>query len=218
MGHVHKSERTSRRSRPRSVAEIDQAWEYTQTNDKLIWGKESQIELLIEADELMKLDPEAGFNLHLQLAEAGSVWAMCVVGARYYKGRGVSHDLSSAEYWYRRSIQSGCTRAILDLHHLLYKKGDLAGAEAVMEPGLTDDWGPSLYWVAMYRLRRSRTRHTLRVVRPLLEQAAKQGSLSAKIILGGYMARGWLGFREVPRGLKLVLQATKEVLNAQSLH
>lgn len=188
------------------IWQYNQAWDYAQTNDKEIWEKEPEPERLIEADTLTKKSPEQGFYLLMNLAESGSTWAMYLTGFNYSRGRGVSRDIALAERWYRLSFEAGCNRAMLDLGHLVARQGDLEEAEAVAERGAVNDWAPALFWLAYYRLTRSASRQTFLEVRPLLERAATQGSPGAIWTLARYMITGRLGLREIPHGVKLLLE------------
>jgi TPR repeat protein len=175
-------------------------WDYAQANDDLILGDEPQAERMNKALALYESDQEAGFQECLALAEEGSVWCMGKVAWSYFRGQGVSADISRAEEWYRRGFEGGSTRFLLDYAALLLKRDGFDAAESAFRSAAADGWPPALFWLAWCRIKRSNTRQALVQVRPLLERAAAHGSPGAQWFLAHNMAHGRFGLREVPRG------------------
>jgi len=131
------------------------------------------------------------------------------VGYLFYKGIGVARDAERAEYWYRRGYEAGSTRAMLDLGKVLAARGDIIGAEEVFSRGAADNWGPALFWLAWYRMKRRLGRGRDQTL-ALLERAATKGSPAAKWILARSLSRGRFGIGGVPRGLKLMWASNAE--------
>lgn len=186
--------------------EYFEAWDEAQTDDQALFDSDPH------KDELNEIaDPEAAFQRVLSLAEQGSVAAMIGVGTGYLYGRLVKADSGLGEDWYRRAAERGSRYAQLHLGKALGRRGDFDACEAVFAIGVKQNWAPAQFWLAWYRLRRSRTRATYREVQPLLEQAAAQGSPTAKWVLGKHLCKGDFGIRHIPRGVRMMLALGEEM-------
>jgi TPR repeat protein len=177
-------------------------WYYTQANDWEIWERDPEKDRMKEAFRLFPGNREAGFQLLLELAENGSVWSMLSVAKYYESGNGVLPDPERMEHWFKRAFEGGSQNAQLRYTRILGLRLELAKCEEVLSVGAANDWAPALYWLARYRLRRSRSRETLTQVRPLLERAAAKGSLAAQKHQAQLMLWGRYGLRDIPRGFR----------------
>jgi TPR repeat protein len=186
--------------------EYFEAWDDAQANDQALFDSDPY------KDELNEItDPHEAFQRALSLAERGSVAAMIGVGTGYLYGRLVKADTGLGEDWYRRAAEHGSRYAQLRLGKALGARGDFDGCEQVFTIGADQNWAPAQFWLAWYRLRRSRTRATYLEVQPLLEKASAQGSPAARWLLGKRMSRGTFGIRHIPRGIRMMLELGDEL-------
>jgi TPR repeat protein len=183
------------------------SWERQQTNTRELWKRDTEQWPVKEAVRLNKSDPSAGLTRLLELAENGSVWSMLYVGWAYHTGTGVATDLTRAEHWYRKASEGGAEEAILTLGAILWARGDLIKAEDTYALGAARNFAPAIYWLAKAILRQSHTRETLTQACTLLEQASARGHLWAQRDLSYYLTRGRLGLRQIPRGIRLSIDA-----------
>jgi len=187
------------------------AWETAQVDDQELWKKDPHANKAAKAFALHDIDWPRAFPMLLDLAQRGSVWSMTRVAYCYFRGLGVSPDLVEAENWYRRAYEAGSQRALLDYGRLLARRGEFVRREAVYRAGAARDWAPASYLLARLLIERSNTPKAYLEARPLLERAAVQGSPAAKWWLARYMARGRFGIREIPRGIRLAIDYSKEL-------
>jgi TPR repeat protein len=187
------------------LSDKSDAWERASSNEYELWALEPDQGRFEQADAIGKSDPMAAFQIRLDLAQDGSVWAMLKVAWSYGFGQGeeVAPDFNLAVDWYIRAIQAGSWMATRDYAMLLAKHRYFADCEAVLQDGVEKDWVPAFFWLAWYRRQQSRSRTTYREIEPLLEYAARKGHPSAQMLFARFMATGKFGFRKIPRGLKL---------------
>jgi TPR repeat protein len=177
-------------------------WERSASNDFDLPSEEPEerLSLLQNAQEIFDSDPAAAFQLRLEAAEAGSVWAMEAVGWHYWTGTGVAADTSLALEYYHRAILGGSWSATIPYARLLAEVGRLEDCDKVLQDGVASDFAPAYFWLACLRYHRDRTTTVRREVWPLLEYAARQGHPAARVYLARWMAHGQLGLLNVPRG------------------
>jgi TPR repeat protein len=176
---------------------------YAQANDQDVQAGDPAFDALAEADTLWRRDPDAGFARLSELAAGGSVWAMMLTGWAYESGKGIAGDLGKAEQWYRLAFEGGSQQALLRLGRLYEERGDLPASENVYRVGVTADWGPAMYYLAVVELRQPLSPARLEEARALLERAAARGDLGAGMTLARLWTRGWFGLRGIPTGLRL---------------
>lgn len=183
-------------------------WERDQSNEYELWLEDSERnrELNRQAAALESSDPEAALRLRLEAAEAGSVWAMEVVGWHYEAGTLVAADFGKAQEYYYRALSAGSWMATIRYARLLYDHGHFEHCEAVLQDGVRVDFAPSGFWLARYRHQQAPTRKTCRDVRPLLERAAAQGHPAAELLLARWTILGRFGMREIPEGFRKILR------------
>jgi TPR repeat protein len=187
------------------------SWDFKQADDTALFERDPERDRIKEAFLVMEADPEAGFLRLLELAEHGSVWSMNHVASSYYRGSGVARDPAEAEDWFRRAFEGGSEYAQLRYGKILGQRGDFDRCEEVFGVGVAEEWAPALYWSARYRLHRSKTRETLRQIRPLLERASAKGSVPAYLMLASATLWGGFGLREIPCGVRLVWKGVSKV-------
>ncbi|WP_155644963.1 hypothetical protein [Erythrobacter donghaensis] len=187
-------------------AEVD-AWERSAADESQLWSEESDEnwELIQRAAQMDYSEP-AAFELHLEAANAGSVWCQQVVGWHYWTGNGVAADKYLALQYYHAAICGGSWIATLHYARLLYDLGRYDDCERVLSDGVDCGFVPSFYWLAWFRHKRHGTRAVREEVRPLVEHAAKAGHPGAKDLLIHWMATGRLRLRDIPRGFSMVVQ------------
>lgn len=187
---------------------LNQAWTYELTND-WVFDLDPEPAKVCAVVASLRSDPEQGISELLELAAGGSARAMLWAAWCYWSGEGVAADPVQAETWYLRSAQAGSLRGLLDYCALLHSRRDYAEAEKAIARHAPADWGPGQFWRAWYRLKLSDDRRTLAEVRPLFEYAAEHGSPMAGVILWRAMTKGRLGFREIPRGVRMMMSWVK---------
>lgn len=191
-----------------SIREQSRVWEAAQSNEFELWStvRDPQRDRLKAAKAIQPTDPEAAFRIYLDLADAGVIRAMELVAHQYAYGNLVAHDFEKAKAYYRRAVQAGSWTATLKYAWLLGDRGQFDLCETLLEDGVKADFIPASYWLAWWRFQRSSDRATCRAIRPLLERAADAGHPEAALFLARLKVRGKFGLREVPRGLKDLLQ------------
>ncbi len=193
-------------------------WEYGRANDKALWERETEPELLNEAWQLREQDPESTFQVYLAHAELGSVWSMDQLGRCYLKGIGVTSDLNLAEAWYRRAAEAGSQHGMLACNTLLFRRGDFDACELILDPAAKANWSPALYWLARVRFEKSHSKTTMLQVRALLERAAADDCPGAQWWLGLLLGRGRYGLADIPRGLRLLWDFARRSREALTIH
>ena len=202
---------------PEARRKLLRDWDYAQIDDWKVLSADPNKDSAIAAASLHASAPEEAFHALLGLAEEGSVWSMLWVAWCYHTGQGVLSDMAQSEAWFRRAFEGGSERGLLEYGKLQWSRGDLEKCEATFSVGAANGWAPAQYWLARVRVRKSRTRATLREVRSLLENAIAKGSPAAKSFLGYFLGRGEYGLRAIPSGFKLAWQfvtETRAVLDA----
>lgn len=189
------------------VTRLGYSWDFQQVDDQAILDRDPHKEGVLAGVDLLKSDAEAAFRQLLQFANEGSVWAMSYVGHAYELGNGVEANLIEAEEWYRRAYESGSQYSQLCYGGILARRKDYPACIEVFSASAAADWAPAQYWLAVYRLKLSRTRQTLDEVRRLLERASAQGSISADLFLGRLLLRGEYGFSSRFRGFRAAMRA-----------
>jgi len=205
-----KSRRPSGR---KAISSVWAEWDYVQANDwagRNDWiGPEGEAvaEDVKEAIALRASDPEKSLQALLAFAERGSVWSMIQVAHSYKVGWGTPVDPLREEDWYRRAFEAGSERALLDYGAILFSRGALDLAEAVYEAGAGKGWAPAMCHLARLRLKRPASREGHLAIYSLLESAREQGSPAALWFLARYMARGYFGVHNIPKGVALAFKA-----------
>jgi len=225
LGIVSASLRSSRRHRksgrswiarkldlppPKFRNKLLRDWDYAQIDDWALLNADPNKELAKEAIARIGTAPEKSVQALLDLAERGSIWGMLWMAWCYHTGIGVPSDHAKSEDWERRGFEAGSQRALLYYGKLKASQRDFDACEAIFSVGAANDWAPAQYWLACARFWKSRSRATLRRIRPLLESAIARGSPAAKWFLGFYMARGWCGLRDIPAGFRLLMEFVSE--------
>lgn len=186
----------------RSMWKASRAWESAHSNKNEIFGREADPEALRLASTLYSSDPQAAFQMWLDLAGRGSVWSMFEVAQSYREGCGVARDLGEAEKWCQRAFHGGHQLAMLKCAEIAAEHGNYPTAEAILQTGIEQDWAPAIFWLAWYRHKQSESREAYRNIRPLLEDAAQRGHPGAQLILGRFMAKGKFGLMKIAAGWK----------------
>lgn len=198
------------------VWEMSKAWDSAHSNKWEILERETDRDALMQAFDLHASDPQAAYRLWLDLAEQGSVWSMFEVAMGYLGERGVASDPGEAERWFRRGLEAGDQRAMMQCVRMAAASGDYAAAEAILQGGVDQGWAPAMFWLAWYRHKQSGSRETIRSIRPLLEAAALQGHPAARMMLGRFMAKGKFGILHIPAGWKHLRRVSGTALAAES--
>lgn len=187
-------------------AETD-AWESAASNDNALWSEENVENLeLIQRAAQIDYGESAAFDLHLEGANAGSVWCQQMVGWHYWTGIGVAADQNLALKYYHSAICGGSWIATLRYARVLYEVGQYDDCERFLNDGVSCGFVPSYYWLAWFRHKRHGTRAVREEVRPLIEHAAKEGHPAAKDLLAHWMRFGKLRLRDIPRGWLMAAQ------------
>lgn len=187
-----------------SIADRCDEWERAASNDYELWSEQSDYsrDLSRQALAIQDTDPDAAFRLYLEAAEAGSAWAMEVVGSCYHSGNMVQADFGLAQDFYYRALSAGSWMATIRYARLLEAHGYFDHCEDVLQDGVENGFIPSFFWLAWFRYKRSRTTQTAREIRPLLERAAEWGHPEAELLIARLMMRGRFGIRHIPDGLR----------------
>lgn len=188
-----------------SIWDRSDAWEREHSNEYDLWSAETDRnrELIERAGALHDADPEAAFRIDLEAAQAGSIWAMELVGWHYDTGAVVQADFGQAQEYYCRALRAGSWMATIKYARLLAAHSHFDSCERVLKDGVEADFVPAYFWLAWFRYKQSRTRKTCREIKPLLEYAAEKGHPGATLVLARLMARGKFGFRAIPEGFRL---------------
>lgn len=194
--------------------EESDAWEVAHSNHYEIWWEdlERNRQLIDAAFAGQDTDPEAAFRMFVEAAEAGSPYAMEVVGSYYETGTVVAADFDKAADHYHRAICGGLWTATIRYARLLAAHDYFDEAEAVLQDGVALDFIPASFWLAQLRYLRAPTRATCREIRPLLDHAVKQGHPGAKQLLARLMTKGKYGPLAIPRGFKLLGESMPPIL------
>ena len=164
---------------------------------------------------MLASDPAASLKLYRKAADAGSVWAMEMVGWFYDVGRGVSADFGQAQEYYYRALCAGSWMATIKYARLLEKHGYDDYWPNVLEDGVRADFIPAYYWLAWFRYKHAKNAEERRAVRPLLDHAAAAGHPGAEVLLIRSLLLGRFGIRGIPEGMRLyprhVAQCLKEI-------
>ena len=92
---------------------------------------------------------------------------------------------------------------MLDYAFVLQARGEFDQADTVLKDGAERGWAPAQFWFAQTRILRSGgSTKILREMRPMLEQAAAQGSLAASWLLARKQSHGRFGILQIPGGFK----------------
>ncbi|QDX24845.1 sel1 repeat family protein [Sphingomonas suaedae] len=179
-------------------------WETNFTADGGFWPDETeQNQTLIDrAKTLRQTDPDAALKLYIEAADAGSPLASETVGWHYSTGTSVAVDRAVAGGYYYRAACAGSWRATIYYAGILEVEGYPDHVEQVLKDGMVADFVPSFFWLAWFRFRRGPKPGMYREVGPWMEYAAARGHPWAEFALARWMARGKLGIRNIPRGLR----------------
>lgn len=190
------------------------AWDVANSNHDELWWEDSDRNrgLIQEGFVRMAAEPEAAFRMFVEAAEAGSPYALEIVGWHYDTGTAVDADFEQAADHYHRAICAGSWVATIRYARLLAARDYFAEAEAVLQDGIELGFIPATYWLAQLRYYRTPTRATCREIRPLLDQAVTQGNPAAKQMLGRLMTRGKYGILAIPRGFRLLAGTIPPIL------
>jgi hypothetical protein len=188
------------------------SWRGAQTNDRELLERDPQRDAIEATRTLRRRDPTAAFPRFLKLAEGGSVYSMLCVGWLYGHGVGVQEDAVEAERWNLRALKHGSHRARLQLADLYLAGADFDASETILQPGVDEHWAPALYAMAVTKLRQPATTLLRESARVLLEDASALGDVGAQWALARRMARGWFGWRRIPRGFRLMSDACERTL------
>jgi hypothetical protein len=194
----------------REWEELD-AWERERSNDSDLWSREpdGNRELLEQAWALETSDPQAAFQLYLRAADAGSPWALQMVGWHYHTGTWVAADLERAQAHYYQAICAGSWSATISYARLLAEQGHFDACEQVLEDGIRSDFIPAYFWLARVRFNRSGSRQSCRRIRPLLEYASERGHPGARRLLAVLQLLGKFGIRQIPTGYRSLVECMR---------
>ncbi len=201
-----------------SISDRSEDWERADSNEYELWCEQSarNRELVEKGGAILDSDPGAAFQLYLEAAEAGSVWAMEVVGWHYHTGTAVVADFGQAQAYYYRALCAGSWMATIRYARLLVEHGYFDHCEGVLEDGVRKNFTPAYFWLAWFRYKRSKTDETCREIRPLLEYAAGKGHPEAKLMIARLMARGRFGIRNVPAGFRRLVETAASFSTEQA--
>jgi tetratricopeptide (TPR) repeat protein len=186
----------------------EDAWDYEQA-DLQLWDAEPDEDRLLDALRLWESAPARAFTeLHV-LAEQNSRIAINAIGECYYWGNGVATDRQEGERWFKRAFDLGSWRGLLNYGKALFHRRDFDDAKAVFHRGVEYEWGPAYYWLSRVEGAQSGL-CALKRIRPQLERAADLGSPAAKSTVAALMSAGVYGVRQIPRGWRLLGEASKE--------
>lgn len=188
------------------------AWEREQSNESDLWSQESDrnLELMEQASAIQGTDPQAAFQIYLRAADAGSLWAIQMVGWHYHTGTCVAADFELAQDHYYRAICAGSWMATISYARLLAEHGYFDACERVLEDGMRSDFVPAYFWYARLRLNRSGSRNSCSEIRPLLEYASDRGHTGARLLLAALRLMGKYGLRQIPTGFRSFMECLKE--------
>jgi hypothetical protein len=162
----------------------------------------------------MRQDSATGFVACLELAGAGSAVAMNAVGEAYCLGRGVAPDETKGEHWYGLAYRAGSRQALLNYGHMLTRRGDLAGAEAVFRKGASQGWSAAIHRLATIQLEQGGAAGREMEARLLLQQAAAPGNPAARWEFVQLMLRARFGLRNIPRAVAMTWAIAMELVVA----
>jgi TPR repeat protein len=185
-------------------------WERGQSNESELFCAASREhrDRIDAALAMREADLEAAFRIFVDVADAGMPWAMETVAGHYERGIVVAADFQQAQLYYRRAIEAGSWMATIGYARLLVRHGHFDASEQVLRDGVDADFLPAHFWMAWYRLKRSRRRATCREIRPLLERAADAGHPLAGLVLARLKLLGKFGVREIWPGFRQIKKLT----------
>jgi TPR repeat protein len=184
--------------------DVSKHWEQDHSNEWNLWMGDSEPvrERNRRANKLSATDPSKAFQIRKELADNGSVWAMCRTGSHYEYGKGIDADLALAEHYYYQAQMAGSWMATLQLSDLLFKHRINERWVGILENGVESDFIPANFWLAWYRYKRRPRRQTAREARPLMEEAAEAGHPGARLILAEWKGQGKYGLHEMRQGFR----------------
>jgi len=187
-------------------------WRDAQLNDRYLIKDDPQREEMSAAIELGKSDPKAAFPQLLALAQGGSVWSMLYVGTVYARDTIGAKDFAESERWLRLAMEHGSRRARLYLCNLYAMQSDFDACEKVLQPCIAERFAPAMYILGMAKLRqRPLTAQIREDAYILLKEASMLGDVGAQWALSRRMARGWFGWRRIPQGFQLGVDASEKI-------
>ena len=156
--------------------------------------------LLKRARDVEEQNPAMALALEVEAATHGSARAMEAVGWRFWSGAGVNVDKEKATEFYRRAVDGGHRTATIGYARLLFELGRHGDWEGPLLDAIKDDFVPASFWLAWLSYEKDRSARVRKEVSPLLRFAADRGHPMAGLTLDRWMARGYLGIHEIPRG------------------
>lgn len=176
------------------------------------WASEPDISGLRESYQKLKTDPKAAIRELTEHAAKGSLMSMVYIGYAHQKGTGVQKNLGEAERWYRMAYDAGSLEGLRHLGVLLTEVGRFDEAEAVFLEGVAKDYSPVMHRLGKLYLRSNDPGRWKRAI-PVLERGSELGNVFSKRSMAGLLLSGRLGWKNVPRGIKLLKESVLEAFD-----
>jgi len=158
----------------------------------------------MEIFKVLQTDPASGHTLLVELADQGSPWAMEELAISHESGRYVKLDLNKSLRWYHKAVKASSFTAVISFARVLDKLGHHDRCDKFLSNNLDIGFPAIHFWLAWYRIKRSKSKNIYKEVKPLLEYASKNGHIGAQVVFANSMARGRFGILDIPKGLKML--------------
>jgi TPR repeat protein len=172
------------------------------------FADEPDLRELREAYSIRVADPQNALMRFRALADRSSKMAMIYVAEMYSKGIAVAVDHAQEEAWCQRAAQAGSALAYFGLAKINIRRRDFAKAADACRAGADLDDAPCIYLLATLHLYGMGVPKDVKQGMLLLERAATQGLIYARMRLGGMLIRGYSGFFQRFRGVWLSVSGT----------
>lgn len=173
--------------------------------DSIDWSRESNIECLRKAYDLLSSDPEKSEQLLHGLAQTGSVASMLYLGWAYQNGIiGGRVDCDNSERWYLSAVDHGSKLAAYFIANLYLSNGKSDKAIVILSNENLSCYSPALFVLGKIYYYGIGVDKNISLAKIFFEAAARLGHVFAKRKLSGLLLSGKYGFPGAIRGVLLL--------------
>jgi len=186
-------------------------------SDPKLGKEEPDMDELVRARRLGATDPVESLAILKCLAERGSIRAAASIGEAHRKGMGTPVDLPEAMRWYEQAANRGHVQAAETLGLMLLNARNPDEAVRWLKYSAARGRTRSMYALGVvYGYGKAGVKPDHHHARDWLEKAMQAGDLLAKDRLGKLLLRGHFGLSAKWRGLRLLLEGTRDVASLAS--
>jgi tetratricopeptide (TPR) repeat protein len=171
--------------------------------DGHVMANEHDLERLRHAYDLLHTDRFRAMKELENLANEGSVMSALYLADCFEQEPTIKID--QAEKWLKFAFEQGSARGLFKLAEHYTKIQDYDDAEKVYQVGVSQNDGPSMYYLAKLYMKTNRYKVTSSEIRSLLEKAAALGQAKAARDLWLLYIKGVFGIWNIPKGVFLLV-------------